>query len=385
MAALGFVGMAGSVSTDLYLPAFPGIAADFGVSATAVQFTLTAFLIGAACGQLLIGAMSDAVGRRRTLLIALTAFAVCGYVAALSPTFGMLVAVRALQGFAGAAGAVLARAVISDLADRDAALRGFSALWAMTALGPAIASPLGALLATAGGWRAALTGLAVVATAMLISSALLIPESLPAERRHPLSFAPLARNVGGLVRVPAYVALTLAFAAGYASLMVYISSSSFIVQGVFGAGPGGYALTFTYSSLVIMAGAWASGRAATRLGALRVLRGAQALAVLAASVAAGLALTGVLGFVSYLVLVGCFALGCGGILSCASALALGRAPHARGAASALLGFTQFALGAAASPLGGLMGAGSAVPATVAMSVLATTGLVAGVTFRRSGE
>lgn len=383
MAALGFAGMAGSLSTDLYLPAFPGIVAEFGAAASVVQLTLTAFLIGAAFGQLLIGAVSDALGRRRTLLVALSVFALCGYLAALSPSLEVLIGIRALQGFAGAAGAVLSRAIITDLVDRDEAVRGFATLWAMTALGPAIASPLGALLTTWGGWRAALLGLAVLATLMLISSALLIPESLPAPARHPFTLAALRHNMAGLVRNPCYVGYVIAFAAGYAGLMVYISSSSFIVQDVFGMGPVGYSMTFTYTSLVIMVGAWLTGRIAPRVGSARLLAWAQTLALGAAVAGAVLALTGALSFPLYLVLVGAFSLGSGGILSGGSSLAVGQARHAAGAGSALLGFTQFGFGAVASPLGGLLGSATAVPAMLAMGALALVGLVAAALARRS--
>src|SRR5690606_21390873 len=203
--ALGFVSMAASLSTDMYLPSFPSMMDDLGVPASAVQLTLTAFLIGGAFGQLAIGSISDALGRRRTLIIALSVFSLCALGAALSPTLSILIAVRAVQGFAGAAGTVLARAIITDLVAHDRAVRGFSTLFVMIALGPAIASPLGALLTLWGGWRAALGLLALLAFAMLVVAVLAIPESLPAERRHPFHAGVLARNVLRLTRRPVYM------------------------------------------------------------------------------------------------------------------------------------------------------------------------------------
>lgn len=382
IAALGYIAMAGSLSTDLYLPAFPDIVDDFGVSASVVQLTLTAFLLGSAFGQLLIGSISDALGRRRTLLVALTAFAICGYLAALSPTLEVLISVRGVQGFTGAAGAVLARAIVADLVDRDQAVRAFSALWMATALGPMIASPLGALLTNLGGWRAALLGLAVIATGMLICSAIMIPESLPRERRHPFTVTALAGNVGRLLRDVGYLGYAIAFAAGYAALITYISSSSFIVQGVYGIGPLGYALTFTFSSLAVMTGAWLYGRLAHRVGADSMLRWAQAMVLVAAATAAALALTGAFTFPWYLALVGVFATGCGGVISGASTIAVGHAQRTAGAGSALLGFLQFTLGAFASPLGGLMGSGTALPATLAMTAFAVLGVVSASVGRR---
>lgn len=372
--ALGFVSMTASLSTDMYLPAFPSIADDLGAAASAVQLTLTAFLVGSAFGQLIIGSISDALGRRRTLIAALTLFAACALGAALSPSLSVLIAIRAVQGFAGAAGAVLSRAVIADLVSHERAVRAFSTLFVMIALGPAIASPLGALLTQWGGWRAALGGLAVIGIAMLAVAVFAVPESLPPEQRHPFTLAALTGNIGGLLRRPVYVGYVLAYAAGYAALMTYISSSSFIVQDALGHTALVYGLTFSATSVAVMTGAWLNGRVAQRWGAAPTLRAAQLLVICAAAVLAVLALSGVLALASYLPLACLFAIGCGAVMSSASALAVGQAAGAAGAGSALLGFAQFVLGAAASPLGGLAGTSTAVPATIAMTSFAAIGI-----------
>lgn len=376
MLALGYIAMAGSLSTDLYLPSFPRIVEDLGVSASAVQLTLTAFLIGSAFGQLLIGAISDALGRRRTLIVALVVFAVCGYAAAASPTLEVLIAVRVVQGFSGAAGAVLARAIVVDLASREHAVRAFSTLFVMIALGPAVASPLGAWLTQVGGWRAPLVGLAVIATGMLVITTLVIPESLPPERRHPLTLSTLAHNVGNLTRNRLYLGYALAFGASYGVLMVYISSSSFIVQEVLGMTPLGYGLTFSLTSIFVMLGAWSNGRVAPRLGVTRTLHLAQALSLASAAAFALFALTGALSLAAYLPLVALASFGCGMIMSNASALAVGTAAATAGAGSAVLGFLQFFFGATASPLGGILGTTTAAPAAIAMTGFAVLGLLA---------
>lgn len=376
--ALGFVSMTASLSTDMYLPAFPSMADDLGAAASAVQLTLTAFLIGSAFGQLVIGSISDALGRRRTLITALTVFSACALAAALSPTLSALIAVRAVQGFAGAAGAVLSRAIIADLVSHERAVRAFSTLFVMIALGPAIASPLGALLTQWGGWRAALGGLTAIGAAMLAVAALAVPESLPREHRHPFTLTALTGNVASLLRRPAYVGYVLAYAAGYAALMTYISSSSFIVQDALGHTAIVYGLTFSATSVAVMTGAWLNGRVAVRWGAPPTLRTAQLVAIAAAVVLAVLALSDTLTLTTYLVLACLFAIGCGAVMSSASALAVGQAVGTAGAGSALLGFAQFVFGAAASPLGGLAGTSTAVPATIAMTCFAAAGIGAAV-------
>jgi DHA1 family bicyclomycin/chloramphenicol resistance-like MFS transporter len=374
MVVLGYLSMAGSLSTDLYLPAFPDMAEDFGVGASAIQLTLTSLLIGAAFGQLTIGSISDALGRRRTLIAGLVVFVACCYLASASPTLDVLILVRTVQGFAGAAGTVLSRAIISDLAERDQALRAFSTLFAMIALGPALANPLGAWLTQLGGWRAALLGLAVLATGMLAAAVFLVPESLPPDQRHPFRLSVLARNVGALLRQRIYMLYAIAFATGYASLLTYLSSSSFIVQDVLGLNPVGYSLTFSLSAVAIMTGSWVTGRLAHILGAARTLALAQALMIAASAVGVLVTSLGALTLTSYLVIICAFAVACGSTMGTASALAVGRSGRTAGTGSALLGFIQYVVGAAAAPLGGIMGTHTALPAMTMMLIFAALAL-----------
>lgn len=377
MLALGYVSMAASLSTDMYPPSFPGIAEHFGVGPSAVQLTLTAFMAGAAFGQLLIGSLSDALGRRRTLILGLAVFAACAILAVFSPTLGFLIAVRAVQGFAGASGAVLARAIIADLATPRETVRAYSLLFVMIALGPAVASPLGALLTELGGWRAALTGLAVLGSGMFAAAALSVPESLPREARQPFSARVLVLGAGSLLGRMSYLGHAVAFAAGYGVLIVYIGSSSFIVQSMFGLGPVGYSLTFTFSSAAVMLGSWLSGKVSLRWSGMAALRIGQLLALGASALLLVSALAGVLTLAVYLPLVGCFAVGAGFVMSTASALAIGQAVGIAGTGSALIGFGQFVAGAVAAPLGGLAGEGTAAPAAAGMTAFALIGLLFG--------
>ncbi|MER7798306.1 Bcr/CflA family efflux MFS transporter [Microbacterium sp. NPDC096154] len=376
LAALGFVGMAGAFSTDLYLPAFPSLQADFEATPAAVQLTLTAYLIGSAVGQFLIGTISDALGRRRTLLIALGAFTAAGFCAAAAPSLGWLVALRALQGLSGSAGAALARACVADLAEGERAARGISLLIGMMGLGPIFGSPLGALLTSWGGWRAALTGLAVIAAIMFAVALIVIPESLPPDRRHPARVGRLLGNLGRLGRDGAFVAYALAFAFSYGALMLYIGSSSFVVQRVFGASPITYSLAFSGGSIAFVAGAWVNGRLVRRMGAARALRVAHVAALAAAGALLALALTGTLSLWTWVPLVCVFTAGCAASMSDASALTLGRAAFAAGGGSAALGLFQFSLGAAASPFGGLWGDDTAVPTAAGMAGAILLALIA---------
>jgi len=367
--------MAGSLSTDLYLPAFPDMAADLGISASAVQLTLTAFLIGAGLGQLTIGSISDALGRRRTLIVGLTLFVICCYLASMSPSLEFLALVRVLQGFAGASGTVLSRAIIADLTEREEAVKAFSILFAMIALGPALANPLGAWLTQVGGWRWALMGLAVLSTGMLVAAVLFVPESLPPEDRHPFRVSVLAGNIGRLARHRTYMLYAVAFAAGYASLLTYLSSSSFIVQDLLGLTPVGYSLTFAFGAVFIMIGSWGTGRIAHVFGAHGTLQLAQLVIVLSALAGLLVASFSQFTLISYLAVVAVFGIASGSIMATGSALAIGQAQRAAGAGSALLGCLQYLFGAVASPLGGILGRDTAVPAMASMAFFGVVALL----------
>lgn len=384
MLALGYVSMAASLSTDLYLPSYPVLAEHFAVGPSVVQLTLTAFLIGAAFGQLVIGALSDAVGRRRTLIFSLAVFAACALAASFSVSIEMLIGIRCLQGFAGSAGAVLARAIIADLSTPAETGRAFGTLFVMIALGPALANPLGGWLTELGGWQAPLLGLAVLAAGMCIVAAAMIPESLPPESRHAFHPGRLATNLWKLCRTSAFLGFALAFGLGYACMMVYISSSSFIVQDIFGLSPFGYSLTFAIGSISFMGGAWLSSRIAARWGGAGALRVGQTVQVVTAAAGLSLALLGMFPLGVYLTVVVLVSGATGIIMSTGSALAVAQAVGVAGAGSALVGFSQFLFGAIGTPLGGIFGTGTAVPALLAMTAFAVLSyLAAGVSIRRT--
>src|SRR3954469_13272178 len=123
---LGLVNAIGPLSIDMYLPAFPEIASDLGTSAAQVQLTLTACVAGLALGQLVLGPLSDRIGRRLPLIAAMTTYAVVSVLCAVAPSVPVLIALRFVQGLAGAGGVVIARAIVRDTRSGVAAVRLFS-------------------------------------------------------------------------------------------------------------------------------------------------------------------------------------------------------------------------------------------------------------------
>jgi len=170
-------------ATDMYLPAFPTMTGDLNASATSIQLTLTAFFVGLAAGQLVFGPLSDRVGRIRPLVIGSILLILASIATALAPTVAVLIAARFVQGLTGAAGMVVGRAIVSDLAVGKPAARAFSLMMVVSGIAPVVAPFVGSLLVGPIGWRGVLwvvTGLSIL---MLAAVLLVVRESHPAARR----------------------------------------------------------------------------------------------------------------------------------------------------------------------------------------------------------
>lgn len=141
------------LSMDMYLPALPAVTRSLHAPAATVQLTLTACLAGMALGQLVVGPMSDKWGRRRPLLTGLAVYVVATALCAVATNVESLVAFRLIQGLAGAAGIVIARAVVRDLYDGVAMARFFSTLMLVSGVAPIVAPLVGGQILRVTDWR----------------------------------------------------------------------------------------------------------------------------------------------------------------------------------------------------------------------------------------
>ncbi|MER5184055.1 multidrug effflux MFS transporter [Streptomyces sp. NPDC002896] len=373
LAVLALLSAVAPFATDMYLPSFTEVAADLGTGASSVQLTLTTFLIGLAAGQLVIGPLSDRYGRRRPLIIATAVAVVAGALCALAPNIWMLVALRFVQGFAGSAGIVIARAVAADRTSGPAAAKVFSLLASIGGIAPVVAPLAGGALAGSAGWRGIFWVLTGISALMLLGSLFVVSESLPKAQRHAGGLAETGRVMRRLVADRGYLGYTFSFALGFASLMGYISASPFVVGNVLGLSTTAYTLDFAANALGMVASGLVSSRLVGRFAPEALLRAGQAAvlvfsAVLLALLAAGLPAAAVLPAL--------FALTCSHafVMGNASALAIGRAPYAAGTAAALMGALQFGMGALVSPLVGLGGDDTGVPMGLTLVIAALLGL-----------
>jgi DHA1 family bicyclomycin/chloramphenicol resistance-like MFS transporter len=348
------------LSIDMYLPGLPAIATDLGATPAEVQLTLTACLVGLALGQLVAGPLSDTFGRRRPLLIGLAMYTIASLLCAVAPTVWGLIALRVLQGIGGAAGIVIARAVVRDhFAGSDAA-RFFALTMLVNGLAPILAPIIGGQLLLITTWQGVFVVLGAIGAVLFVATWFRLRESLPPERRRSGRLADVARTYRGLVTDRGFMSYVLASALAFAAMFGYISASPFIIEDVFGQSPQVFSVFFAVNALGIVVMSQVSGQLVRRVAPARILLTGLVIAamggvMLIVAAVAGLGLFGVA--VGFFMVVSSYGL----VAPNAAALALADQPHQAGSASALLGASQFLVGAAAAPLVSLGGTTSVVP------------------------
>ncbi|QIM17165.1 multidrug effflux MFS transporter [Leucobacter insecticola] len=372
LAVLSFLASIGPFATDMYLAAFTDIARELGAPASSVQLTLTAFLVGMGVGQLILGPLSDQVGRRPVLVISLSVFALASVLMVFSPNIGVFIALRAVQGIAGAAGVVVSRAIAVDLTEGAAAIRAISLIAMFVGLGPLLAPPIGGAILQIGDWHAVLAALAGMAVLMCVLAAVFVPESLPPAARRDAGLRAAVGNFGLLLRNSEFVLLICVFGLGFGSMMAYISASPFVGQVILGMSPLIYSLAFAAGALAMILSNSINARLAGKVPPERMLLLGTCLGFVAGIALTVFAATDTLTIPAFIACAFTLTGGTGLVMSNASALALSFAGRARGAGSALLGAAQFSVGGLASPLVGAWGEHTAMP--MAVFVVTATGL-----------
>ncbi|MFF9196991.1 multidrug effflux MFS transporter [Streptomyces sp. NPDC014779] len=355
------------LSMDMYLPALPQVTGALHAPAATVQLTLTGCLAGMALGQLVVGPMSDKWGRRRPLLIGMTVYVLATAVCALAPSAALLIAFRLLQGLAGAAGIVIARAVVRDLYDGVEMARFFSTLMLISGVAPVVAPLIGGQILRITDWRGVFHVLTAVGLVLTLVVWRFLHETLPPDRRHTGGVGEALRTMRGLLADRVFTGYMLAGGLAFAALFAYISASPFVVQEIYGASPQTFSLLFGLNSVGLVAVGQINGKLLVGRVSLDKALGWGLGTILLAATALLLMTSGVLGDPGLpAVAAGLFVLmsAMGLAMPNTNAQALMRTPHAAGSASALLGTSSFLIGAVASPLVGIAGETTAVPMAV---------------------
>ena len=366
----------GPMSLDLYLPAFPAIAADFGTDSGSVQLTMSACLIGLGLGQVVWGPTSDRYGRKRPLLVGLAIFITASLLIALAPSFIALVLLRFAQALGGSAGIVIARAIVRDVFSGVELARALSAIVTVFAIAPVVAPIIGSAILSFASWQWMFVALALFGAACLVG-VLRLPETLPAERRTDHDFVGAMRQYRTILGNRQFRYAAAIAALGSTALFAYISSSPGVFIDSYGVSAGGFALLFAGLSVCFALGAQVNMRMLRRFRVLALLRSSVATQVVASLAVLAAALLTVRLPVLLVPLVLAL-MTVAGVNSNGMALALDPFPRAAASAAALVGGLQMTLGGLASAgLSALalpppveMGAGMAAAGLVSISLVA---------------
>jgi len=372
---LSMLSMLGPLNIDMYLPSFPMIARDFGTSASLVQLSLTSCLLGLAVGQIVIGSISDAKGRKKPLLISISLFSIASLICAVAPNITILVIARFLQGFTAAAGVVLSRAVVRDVFSGKELTKFFSVLMSINAFAPLIAPMLGGaiLLLPFAEWNTIFYTLSIIGLFVVVLMAFRLKESLPPEKRTPSSIGHSLRTMGSLFKDRSFIgyALTVGFIHG--GSFAYVAGTPFVYQDIYHVTPQVFSILFGINGIAIILGSFSIGRLSDKFSVRGLLKVAVTLALSATTILLIMAiLQGPLATIVIPIFIFMFSIGM--VVTSAFTLAMKNQGHRAGSASALVGMFPLVLGSIVAPLVGINET-TAVPMGLILFVSSLIGFV----------
>jgi len=365
---LGALTALGPFTIDLYLPAFPVLEADFETTAAAIQLTLTGTMIGFAIGQLVVGPLSDTVGRRIPLIVVTALHVVASVAAAFAPTLELLSVARVMMGVGAAAGGVVAMAIVRDLFGGRRLVVMLSRLALVSGVAPVIAPLIGSWLLTLMPWRGIFVVLAAYGVLMLLSTVLVIPETLPVARRGGRGGATVLQRYRSVFSDRVFIGVLIIGGMTFSGLFSYLSASPFLFQQTHGLDAQQYGLLFAVNSLGVVLGVQTASRLAARFGPQWVMAYSTAVLLLA-----GIAIIGAdqlgLGLWGTVIPLFVFMTACGFTFPNVQVLALDRHGKAAGTAASVLGAVNFGVAGLISPVVGWISKDAGITATTMASVM----------------
>lgn len=262
----------GPFSIDTYLPSFHDIEQSLNATPLEVQQTLTAYMLPFAIMSLWHGAIADALGRRRVLLVSLALFGLASLGCVFATRIEHLWLLRALQGITAGAGIVVSRAIVRDLYDGAEAQRLMSHISMMFALAPAIAPVIGGRLQQWFGWHSVFVFLVVATFGVWFACWRLLPETLPEAQRQPLHPAYLARAYWHVLTSPAFLLACAGLAFNFGGFFIYVMSAPVFLMRHLGVPETGFFWLFGPAMMGLMSGAWLSGRFAGKITARQTIK-----------------------------------------------------------------------------------------------------------------
>ena len=372
----------GPLSTDMYLPSLPAIAASFKASTGQTQLTLSAFLLGFAAGQFFYGPISDRIGRKPVLLFGLGLFTLASLICALSPNIETLIGARFLQALGASGPIVLGRAIVRDFYEGPRAGKELSRMGTIMGVVPAAAPVLGGVIERFTGWRVTFGAMILFGVALAAIIVLKMPESIRRKSDVPISFAAILRGFRVLLGHAGYRTYVGLSMLTYGGLFAFISGSSFVLQKIYGLDELSFAFSFTFVVAGFMTGTTIAQTLVGRYGLDGTIRLGVICLALGGLVMLSLVLAGVPSSLGISAPMAIYGIGVGLTMPQSMASALMPFPDRAGAASSLLGICQMTFAAIVGILLGRNLDASAIPLP---ATIATTGVLALALFLATGR
>lgn len=364
---LGFLASIPPFATDFYLPALPQMTTDLGTSASLIQLSLTSVLLGMALGQLIIGPYSDVLGRRLPLNISLIVFVVSTVLCAFSPSIWVLVILRFIQGFSGAGGVVLSRAIVRDFYSGHEVTKFMAILTLINGVVTILAPVVGGQLLRSTDWRGIFLILGVISIILLLTVLFGMKESLPEYERTESGLKSIVLNFWGLFKDKTFMGYTLTQGLIFGGFFGYMSGSPFVLQGIYGLNAQQYSYSFAINATGVTLATYIAEKLVGTLEEKMLLRfflGLSLFASLLLFAAVIFQWSIVFVLISFFLIFSCM-----GVISMLSnSLAMQSQDKNTGSASALLGLVPFVIGAVTAPLVGIGGEHTALPTAIVIAV-----------------
>jgi DHA1 family bicyclomycin/chloramphenicol resistance-like MFS transporter len=371
---LGLLAMLMPLSIDMYLPALPVIAGQFGVPAGSAQMTLSTYILGFALGQLLYGPMADSIGRKPVILGGTLIFAAAAVACALAQSIDQLITMRFFHGLAAAAASVVINALMRDIYPREEFSRMMSFVMLVTTIAPLLAPMIGGAVLVWFSWHMIFWILAVAGLLVSVMIAFFIRETLPPERRQPFHLRTTVGNFASLFRHKRVLSYMLASGFSFAGMFSFLSAGPFVYIEINHVSPQDFGYYFALNIVFLFLMTIINGRFVRRVGALKMFRGGLWVQFVMALWMVITALLGV-GFWSLVVGVAAF-VGCVSLVSSnAMAVILDEFPHMAGTASSLAGTFRFGIGAIVGTLLSMSAFNSAWPMIWSITFCATSSIL----------
>ncbi|MGY1575641.1 multidrug effflux MFS transporter [Pediococcus pentosaceus] len=358
---MGVVSATGPLSMDMYLPGLPEMQRAFHSSASTLQLSITSCLIGLAVGQLIVGPISDRIGRRVPLVVGFGLYAVTSLMLIFTTNIYLFIGIRLIQGLAGSTGQVLSRAVARDLFNGHELTKFYAMLMAVNGAFPIIAPIIGGALLSIVQWQGIFVLLFVIGILVMVGVLCTLPETLKVTNNEVLTLGQTFKGLGAMFGKRQFILIALTQGLIFGALFSYISASSFVFQTYFHMTVGQFSLLYAINGLGIILGNNLPGYLPEQIKDSDILNGG-----LIGGMFAGVLLVGSLLLCPMAILViiplfiVVFCVGVVNTVATSMAMSLGGRTNA-GAASAVLGLLMNIIGTLASPLAGIMGTQSYAP------------------------